>query len=539
MVWSGKVWWALVCCASVLMSCSNTIEVGVVSEDPSIPDAMESDDDEPEDVDESEDVDGPEDADEEIVDDAVTPDDVAEGDDVDGVEDEDASEPCVTAYVDEDGDGFGLSDAAQEVCGELEPGWSLEGGDCDDEDPYSHPGAIDICDGRDNDCVGGPDQYGCQCEPFRVGNTASAYTLCTDRPMNWIDARRFCQAQGGDLAVVKSAEVNGGLWQKIEGAEGFNDRLTQTWLGMEDFEEEGLMRWVDGTEVAERGDPEAFNIWNGDSEPNDAGPGEDCGEIYQAGWNDRRCSSLSDFICEVRLDQLPLREACADGEPPGEFHRDLDGDGFGDRTQAVVACQAPPGFVAASDVLDCAVDDPLVYPTRLETCNGRDDNCNDAVDEDCRCEVRPGPDGHQEYLLCTETQIRERWFAAAQKCVQRGYQLAHIEGDRETFFVMQELQPLLDEADIPNRSPWLGLKFEAEHGAEPRWLYGLPVRVPRWRDPTAFDAPSDCAILINSVGNEDHLLWGVKPCIGEEEEQVRPFICKKGVGAPPWKPSNQ
>ncbi len=53
-------------------------------------------------------------------------------------------------FLDEDGDGFGGS-AAGTACAPL-AGTVAVDGDCDDADAEVHPGALDVCDGRDNDC---------------------------------------------------------------------------------------------------------------------------------------------------------------------------------------------------------------------------------------------------------------------------------------------------------------------------------------------------------------------------------------------------
>lgn len=74
-------------------------------------------------------------------------------DDCDGVIDEDA-EDAVTLYDDRDGDGFGDDSTAVVLCQGLD-GRVTEGGDCDDDDPNSYPGATDTCgDGLDQDCDG-------------------------------------------------------------------------------------------------------------------------------------------------------------------------------------------------------------------------------------------------------------------------------------------------------------------------------------------------------------------------------------------------
>ncbi|MEO0602215.1 MAG: MopE-related protein, partial [Myxococcota bacterium] len=63
--------------------------------------------------------------------------------------------------ADVDGDGFGDPAVSESACAEA-PGfrdgpWSVEAGDCDDDDPLVRPGGLEACDGRDNDCQGGVD----------------------------------------------------------------------------------------------------------------------------------------------------------------------------------------------------------------------------------------------------------------------------------------------------------------------------------------------------------------------------------------------
>ena len=54
-------------------------------------------------------------------------------------------------YSDSDGDGYGLSENFLELC-EAPTGYVRNGNDCDDTDEGRYPGAIEFCDGVDNNC---------------------------------------------------------------------------------------------------------------------------------------------------------------------------------------------------------------------------------------------------------------------------------------------------------------------------------------------------------------------------------------------------
>ena len=63
---------------------------------------------------------------------------------------------------------------------------------------------------------------------------------------------------------------------------------------------------------------------------------------------------------------------------PSVYYQDRDGDGFGDSSVSVPACQAMQGYV--DNNLDCSDADPIVHPGATEVCNGLDDNCDGIVD---------------------------------------------------------------------------------------------------------------------------------------------------------------
>lgn len=68
--------------------------------------------------------------------------------------------------------------------------------------------------------------------------------------------------------------------------------------------------------------------------------------------------------------------------------RDLDGDGYGTRTNVVRSpCSPSPGY--APNTSDCDDDDPATNPGALELCDGVDQNCN-ALPDDEGLECRAG-----------------------------------------------------------------------------------------------------------------------------------------------------
>ncbi|XP_039862766.1 C-type mannose receptor 2-like [Simochromis diagramma] len=105
--------------------------------------------------------------------------------------------------------------------------------------------------------------------------------LLTESSDSWNAARMDCRARGGDLVVIDSPEEQNFL----------STVTTEVWIGLNDEEQEGTWKWVDGT-------PLTLMYW-GISQPDDGGE-EDCVHINTGGglWNDFYCSYSHQWICE-------------------------------------------------------------------------------------------------------------------------------------------------------------------------------------------------------------------------------------------------
>ncbi len=67
--------------------------------------------------------------------------------------------PCgLVTFADDDGDGVGRNGSQAMLCG---PGRVSSGGDCDDVDPATFPGSLEVCNRVDDDCNGAVDEAAC------------------------------------------------------------------------------------------------------------------------------------------------------------------------------------------------------------------------------------------------------------------------------------------------------------------------------------------------------------------------------------------
>ncbi|XP_026232644.1 CD209 antigen-like protein A [Anabas testudineus] len=116
----------------------------------------------------------------------------------------------------------------------------------------------------------------------------SCYFLSTERG-SWTKGREDCRTRGADLVVIHSAEEQTFFSTFIN---------TRTWIGLNDRDNEGTWKWVDGT-------PLTVTNW-AETQP-DNGDGyikvgeEDCVQLldgHSSEWNDVSCAAPLPWICE-------------------------------------------------------------------------------------------------------------------------------------------------------------------------------------------------------------------------------------------------
>jgi hypothetical protein len=198
-------------------------------------------------------------------------------------------------------------------------GWTVESGDCDDDDPHTWPGVAELCDGEDNDCDGiVPDDEADADGDGVMACDGDCDDLVADLNLDEADADGQTTCDGdcddGDPAVYAGGtEVCNGIDDDCDGTVPADE---------EDADADGVM------------------ICEGDCDDTDPAVHEGSPEICNGGIDD-------------------------DCDPSTDENADDDGDGFS-------LCHG-----------DCDDTDAASNPDALEMCDGQDDDCDGVVDDGC------------------------------------------------------------------------------------------------------------------------------------------------------------
>ena len=260
-------------------------------------------------------------------------------------------------YEDTDGDGFGDPDSSRTGCAAA--GWVTNARDCNDNDRFIHPDAVDICDTIDNDCNGAVDDG---------GDTGRQWFRDVDGD-GYGDAAVEMFGCGEDGWVTNSTDCNDGDRFIHPGADDVCDGVDNNCSGTID---DGAVRprtYYQDTDGDTYGSPDAERFG--------------CAE---EGWvtNSRDCDDTKNFINPSREDVCDgFDNDCSgvvdDGPVPARlYYQDSDGDTYGDLNSTRMGC-AEDGWVTNSR--DCDDGRNFINPSREDVCDGFDNDCSGVVDD--------------------------------------------------------------------------------------------------------------------------------------------------------------
>ncbi|MES2642945.1 MAG: MopE-related protein [Myxococcota bacterium] len=273
-----------------------------------------------------------------------------------------------TFYADADGDGFGDMDESAMACSQPD-GFVADDTDCDDTTDAVNPDAIESCNGEDDDCDGTVDEdatdfvtWYADMDVDGYGDAGMSEFTC-EMPEGYVADDTDCDDAAaainpGAAEICDAANVDedcDGAADDADTAAAFKSRYYP------DADTDGY------GDAADAGalycDAPAMGVMD-HTDCDDAaaavhpGAAEVCNE--------------TDDDCDGAVDE--------DAVDRSTFYADSDMDSYGDAAEPALACSLEAGFSA--DATDCDDTVATTYPGAPDTCNGEDDDCDGAIDED-------------------------------------------------------------------------------------------------------------------------------------------------------------
>jgi MYXO-CTERM domain-containing protein len=294
--------------------------------------------------------------------------------DCDGDIDLDDGLPVFDNFLDEDGDGYGAGPLVED-CEPL-PGYAAIGGDCDDLDDSTFPGAVEQCNTIDDNCNGVIDDNVAQINWYpdndNDGFGSGAPQADCQEPQtggDWAANNQDCD-DNEPAANPAEPEVCDGLDNDCDGdIDDFDDDIDAPAYYPDD-DGDGYGSSASSPTLACDPIP-GFATSSNDCNDGNANVNVVAPEICFDGI-DNDCDGLVD---DADPDFI---------EDAVEYWFDQDGDGLGTPAGGDAFCpgEQPLGFVPASNGFDCDDGDFFVNQLAEELCDGIDNDCSGTVDED-------------------------------------------------------------------------------------------------------------------------------------------------------------
>jgi MYXO-CTERM domain-containing protein len=307
---------------------------------------------------------------------------------------------ALTWYADADRDGHGDPGSVTVACA-APPGSVLVADDCNDSEALAWTGAIEVCDGVDNDCDGSMDGAGAAGASTWFADVdgdghgdASNATVACDQPVDTVTLADDCD-DGEPLAWTGNPEVCDGADNDCNGTtDGPDASDASTWFADADGDGHG-----DGGTVTIACDQPADTVADDDTDCDDGEPLAWTGNTEVCDGVDNDCSGEADG---------------ADAEGATTWYFDGDGDGFGGLQPTEKACDRPARYVDNSD--DCDDANPAFHPgadsvpdNRLdEDCDGQDPTTPVEEGKGCGCETEGSAGSGAIPLLAGLLALRRR-----------------------------------------------------------------------------------------------------------------------------------
>ncbi|MEC7985979.1 MAG: putative metal-binding motif-containing protein [Myxococcota bacterium] len=227
--------------------------------------------------------------------------------------------------------------------------------DCDDTNSLINPGAVEVCDGVDNNCDGNIDEG--------VGST---FYIDTDGDGFGDSAQSLIRCEGEEGIVPNGGDCNDNDPLVYPLAEEVCDGIDNN-CNDETDEDTGDEYYLDM-------DGDGFGA--GDS------PTLLCDALDGYALNNDDCDDTQDDVYPSALEICDEKDNDCDGDVDEDgnstYYLDADGDGYGNSDISISACSPPEEYSSMGE--DCDDSDSLIYPDAIEKCDGIDNNCNGNTD---------------------------------------------------------------------------------------------------------------------------------------------------------------